>query len=198
MAFVPLGQQAVGNAHGVLMNMNPPPAQTPVPASGRRWVAAVNPYSTGRAMAQYISSEIALRGDTRTPAQIDTAGGLWAWQAQAVGTGGAAVQRNPHTHQANAGNTIYVSCTRDITIAKGFAHAGGYVYVFRVNAGVDYNQYAGGNAMQAEVMAVQGIHIHDIIGARRMADNQILINTHFQQATMTGAQFNAAIAMLDG
>jgi hypothetical protein len=51
MAFVPLGQQALGNAHGVLMNMNPPPAPTPVPASGRRWVAAVNPYSTNRAMA---------------------------------------------------------------------------------------------------------------------------------------------------
>ena len=119
---------AHGGVGAVLMTHNNPPA-TPVAPSNRGWVAAVNPYATGRAMAPFIQSEIAFRGDTRAPAAIDAAGGLWAHQAAAVGTGGTAVQRNPHTHQAGPGNSIYVSCSRDLGVAKGFAF-GGYVYVF--------------------------------------------------------------------
>src|ERR1700731_542233 len=100
-------------------------------------------------MAPFIGSEIVFRGDMRSPEEIESAGGLWAHKAWAVGTGGTRTQRNPDTHQAGPGNTIYVSCSRDLSVAKGFAF-GGYVYVFRVNAGVDYNRYTGGNASQAE------------------------------------------------
>ena len=195
MAWVALRVAHGGVAATMMTNNNPAP--TRVSAANRGWVAAVNPYSTGRAMAPYIQSEIAFRGDTRSPATIAAAGGLWAHQAQAVGTGGTAQQRDPHTHQAGPGNTIYVSCSRDLGVAKGFA-AGSYVYVFRVNAGVDYNRYAGGNAYQAEVMAVEGIRLEDIIAVRDLSNGAISINTNFQQAGMAQQQWNAAITALAG
>jgi hypothetical protein len=171
------------------------PAATPVPASNRGWVAAVNPYSTGKKMAPYIHSEIAFRGDTRDPATIENAGGLWAYQAQAVGTGGTTQQRSPDRHQIGHKDTMYVSTSRDLGVAKGFA-AGRYVYVFRVNAGVDYNRFAGGNAYQAEVMAIQGIRLEDIIAVRNLSDGRISVNTNFQPAGMSDLQKNAAITAL--
>jgi hypothetical protein len=183
------------------MMTNANPAPTPVAPSNRSWVPAVNPHSTGRAMAPYIQSEIVFRGDTRTPAVIEAAGGFWAHQAQAVGTGGTAQQRDPHQHQAGPGNSIYVSCSRDLAVAKGFAF-GFYVYVMRVNAGVDYNQYAGGNALQAEVMAVEGIRLQDVIAVRHLnlalASGTIQINNVFQQAGMTQAAWLAAVNSLSG
>ena len=168
------------------------------PSSESIWVPAVNPYSTGQAMAPFIGSEMAFRGDHRTPAQIDAAGGLWAHQAQAVGAGGTAAQRDPDVHQAGPGNTTYVSCTRDLAIAKQFAGAAGYVYLAPVNAGVDYNAYRGGNALQAEVIAVQGIRLQDILAARSMATGGIEINTNFQQANMAPGVFHQMMLALAG
>lgn len=196
MAWVPFAAAPGGGVAATLMTHNNPAPAT-VPAANRSWVPAVNPYSTGRAMAPFIGSELAFRGDTRPPATIDLAGGLWAYQAQAVGTGGVAAQRNPHTHQAGPGNTIYVSFSRDLGVAKGFAF-GGYVYLVRINAGVDYNSYAGGNALQAEVMAVQGVRLQDILAVRNMTTNQILVNTNFQQAGMQPAVYQNAIQALGG
>lgn len=196
MAWTQYNVAMGGVPGGFMTNNNPAPIQ--VPGNNRRWVPAVNPYSTGREMAQYIRSEIAFRGDTRPPLTIEGAGGLWAHQAQAVGVGGQANQRDPNAHQAGPGNTIYVSCSRELSVAKGFAMGFGYVYVFRVNAGLDYNQYAGGNALQAEVMAVEGIALTDIIAVRQMTNGVISINTNFQQAGMTAQQWQAAIQALGG
>lgn len=189
MPFVPYGHAPMFGVPGTLMTANNP-APTPVPASNRGWVKAVNPYATGRAMAPFIGSEIVFRGDTRTPTQITAAGGLWAHQPNAVGAG-----HDPDVHQAGPGATIYVSCTRDLGVAKGFAF-GGYVYVLRVNAGVDYNAFRNGNAAQAEVMAIRGAALADIIGARNVANNALFVNTGFQQAGMAPAQWHAAMQAL--
>ena len=189
MPFVPYGH-APGGGVGASYFTGNNPAPTPVPASNRGWVKAVNPFATGRAMAPFIGSEVVFRGDTRTPAQITAAGGLWAHQPNAVGQG-----HNPDQHQAGPGATIYVSCTRDLGVAKGFA-GGGYVYVLRVNAGVDYNAFRQGNALQAEVMAIRGAALADIIGARNVTNNGVFVNTDFQQAGMTQAQWNAALQSL--
>ncbi|MDT1060580.1 hypothetical protein RM190_01850 [Paracoccus sp. CPCC 101403] len=170
-------------------------------------------------MSAVTGSEIVLRGDTRTPQAIEAAGGLYsqrvgqALPTQAVGPGtpmsahrGPTVMEeyvhNPHdpdAHQAFAHATRFVSCTRDIGIAKGFATPHGHVYLARANVGVDYNAYrGGGNAGQAEVMVIQGLAMNDIIAARRMADNAIFVNSTFQQANMPQATFNAAMNLLMG
>lgn len=187
---------AVGGVSGSMMTSNDP-APVTVEPSNRNWVPAVNPYATGRAMAPHVGSEIVFRGDTRGPDEIEAAGGLWAHKAWAIGTGGSRTQRNPHTHQASPGNTIYVSCSRDLRVAKGFAY-GHYVYVFRVNAGVDYNGFAGGNASQAEVMAIEGIRLEDIIAVRRLQKGDILVNNTFRQGGMSADQWRAALTALAG
>lgn len=207
MAWFPYVQAVTPTAGNLMTHNNPPP--TRVAPSNREWVHAVNPYSLGThvnavqsaagaagiPMAQFINSEIAFRGDSRAPATIDAAGGFFAYQANATGVGGQDVQRNPETHQAGPGNTIYISFARDISVAKGFAGTN-YVYLARIDAGVDYNAFRGGNGLQSEVMAIHSVPLRNIIACRRLSDNQILINSNFQQATMTVAQFNAALIAL--
>ncbi len=222
MVWVPYGA-AVTPTAGAMMTINTPPAM-PTPANNRSWTPAVaTARQTARAVpvANATGSEVALRGDHRTPAQIDAAGGLWshshgqaaAGPTVADPTRGAMLlgqhrsptaaarnvghnQHDPDVHQAFANPTRIVSFTRDIQVAKGFAGGNGHVYLVRVNKGVDYNAYRAGNGMQAEVMAVQGVALQDIIAARSMATNQIQINLAFQQANMPPAIFNAAMQLL--
>jgi len=222
MAWHPMAP-AVTPTAGAMMTFNNPPA-TPVPPNSRSWSPAI-PTARQPAhavpMAAATGSEIALRGDHRTPAQIDTAGGLFSHHfgnsalpttpnpARAAGPqsgghrGGPAVPTDytnnpydPNNHQAFGNASKMVSFTRDIGVAKGFAGANGHIYLVRVNKGVDYNAYRAGNALQAEVMALQGVALRDIIAARSMATNAILINSNFQQANMPQATFNAAIQLL--
>ncbi|HWL56915.1 MAG TPA: hypothetical protein VNQ78_09615 [Paracoccus sp. (in: a-proteobacteria)] len=221
MAWHPMAP-AVTPTAGAMTTVNNPPA-TPVPPNSRSWspaIATARQPTQAVPMAAATGSEVALRGDHRTPAQIDAAGGLFSHHlgnhalpttpnlARAAGPqpGGhrgpslpTDYTNNPYhpdNHQAFGNPSKLVSCTRDIRVAKGFAGANGHVYLVRVNKGVDYNAYRAGNALQAEVMALQGIALRDIIAARSMATNAILINSNFQQANMTQAAFNAAIQLL--
>lgn len=212
-----------GSATGSVVTANDPPAHRVPPSSGS-WVAGLSPGSARGVMATrgqahghggpqpgglgpvrpeplrlspFIGAELAFRGDTRGPLVIEQAGGLWAHNRQAIGPGGQHAQRSPDVHQGGPGNTVFVSCTRELSVAKGFA-GGRYVYLVRVNAGVDYNAYAGHNAMQAEVMAVVGIPLKDILAVRDLGTNQILANRDFVAGTMKAPEFHAVIALLAG
>ncbi|MBX6363522.1 MAG: hypothetical protein IRZ00_06610 [Gemmatimonadetes bacterium] len=188
---------AVGHTPGSLFTQNNP-APLATPANTRSWKPAV-PTALAPPIGAALTSELALRGDHRTPNQVDQAGGLWSHLFRNPDAGDhGALRYDPDRHQAGPGQAQYVSFTRDIAVAKGFAGPTGYVYLARINVGVDYNQYRGGNAMQAEVMALHGVALRDILAARSMATNQILLNLSFQPAGMTPATFNAAIALLSG
>jgi hypothetical protein len=212
-----------GSSVGSVTTLDNPAARRLAPSSGS-WVAGLSPGSArgpqalrgqphghggpqvgglGRVRPQplrlspVIGAELLFRGDTRGPAVIELAGGLWAHNHQAIGQGGQHANRSPVAHQGGPGNTVFVSCTRDLKVAKGFA-GGQYVYLLRVNAGLDYNTYADYNAMQAEVMALVGIPLKDILAVRDLHNNQILANRDFVAGPMRPPQFHAAIALLAG
>jgi hypothetical protein len=89
-----------------------------------------------------------------------------------------------------------VSFTRDIAVAKGFAGPSGYVYLARVNVGIDYNAFVGGNAQQAEVMAEQGVALRDIYAVRVQATGMIMTNSDFQVNNIAPGSLAAALVVL--
>lgn len=224
MAWAPYTTVHTTTSGGYMTSSNPAPRT--VPANPRSWKPAL-PTARTAPFAASLTTEIALRGDQRSPAQIDLVGGIWshlfgnpnaasvgssmnypagvrAGRHRAAPNGGPAggpyrypaARFSPHTHQAGPGSAPFVSFTRDIHVAKGFATTHGYVYLVRVNVGVDYNHFAGGNAAQAEVMALQGVALRDILAVRSLSDNRISINTSFQAASMSQQAFNAGLALL--
>jgi hypothetical protein len=220
-------QQAFGNTPAAFMTqLTPPPVHTA--PNSRSWQPALpaprvqviapaitseialrgdhrNPQAVDQANGlwyhQFLNPPLPPAG-----AQVNYPPGTWLGTHRGPAAGGPtggvfeypAARYNPNTHQAGPGQAPYVSCTRHVGVAKGFAGPTGFVYLVRVNVGVDYNQFAGGNALQAEVMALQGIALRDIIAVRRLADNQVLLNLGFRQDNMTPAEFNTGIVLLSG
>jgi hypothetical protein len=156
----------------------PPNAGSWKPATPSAWDKGAGLFGGGAATANFTGSELVFRGDRRDPNTIGNAGGLWSHNFMTSRNTGADAY-DPNEHQKSGGNTRLVSFARDVTVAKGFAGSSGYVYLARVNVGVDYNAFVGSNASQSEVMAVQGIALRDIYAVRIQNNGRILRNTNF-------------------
>ncbi len=204
----PQTQDAPGR---VITDETPQPAS--VPAGG--WVHGLMPGDRDRLTggnARAIVRELAFRGDTRNPNAIRTNGGMfprggtrWRTVAGRHPGGGGPVQLgtadlDPGQHVGWGGTTSlttsFVSCSRSYRVAKGFSGSG-YVYLVRVNNGVDISNFgAGGPSMQCEVCALFGVKFADILGVKVIDSGNVYRNTLFVAGGLTIEQMNQALDWL--
>ena len=183
----------------VITNETPPAAA--VPAGG--WVHGLTPPDRARLTggnAQAIVRELAFRGDTRSPDDIMAAGGMFPRGGTQWGTLAHANALDPGRHVGWGGDapqtTVFVSCSRSYRIAKGFS-GGNYVYLVRVNNGVDISNFGvGGGSMQCEVCALFGVKFEDIMGVKVAASGNVYRNTYFAAGGLSAEQMNAALGWL--
>ncbi len=184
----------------VMTSETPQPASAP--ASG--WVHGLMPrdreaLTGGNNLA--IVRELAFRGDDRTPDAIMAAGGLLPrggtqWRTILPDTKAMDPGQHVGWEGDTAKYTIFVSCSRSYRIAKGFSR-GGYVYVLRVNQGVDISNFgAGGASLQCEVSALFGVKFEDILGVKVLNSGNVYRNIRFVTGGLSLGQMTAALNWL--
>jgi hypothetical protein len=119
------------------------------------------------------STPFRFRGDERSPAEIETAGGL-----KAKGT-----NMSVENHLFGSEKSGFVGTTKSAHDAIPFADVGGYVYKVRLADGIDVDiywkakhgePYYGPYANEAEILAPKGIPWHDVKSWQEVYQGDIL------------------------